>query len=167
MATISIPYTDNDNNGFIDNKTGIRVSNIRVYRYNKLVNLWEKEPSSNSSPDIVNKICTITTNELSLFGLFASVSYDLSSVHVYPNPFKPNSGLNHTNINFIDIPDWVRIRILNLAGDVVFDKEISATGGSYAWDAKNNNGEDLASGIYIYYIISKQDNKKGKLAIIR
>ncbi len=34
------------------------------------------------------------------------------------------------------------------------------------WDLRNNNGEMLTRGIYIYYILSATEKRTGKIAII-
>ena len=38
---------------------------------------------------------------------------------------------------------------------------------TYFWDAKNNYGNNVASGIYIYIVDSNGKKTKGKLAIER
>gem|GEM_PF-6265775 len=111
--------------------------------------------------DVNGNISTVTVNA-------ALVSSTLDGAHPYPNPFKPNSGLNHTGITFTGLPAKVRLRIFNLAGEMIYDAE-QATTGTLPWDAKNMSGGKVASGVYIYYLTEPGTGykKKGKLAIIR
>ena len=112
--------------------------------------------------DVNGNISTVTVNA-------ALVSSTLDGAHPYPNPFKPNSGLNHQQITFTGLTAGkVRLRIFNLAGEMIYDAE-QATSGTLDWPAKNMSGGKVASGVYIYYLTDPGTGgkKKGKLAIIR
>jgi hypothetical protein len=90
------------------------------------------------------------------------------NAHPYPNPFKPNTaGLGHTNIIFTGLPDASRIRIVDMAGEPVFDRQMPAGEFEFIWDATNSSGKLLASGVYFYIISNENGTKKGKLSIIR
>jgi hypothetical protein len=93
----------------------------------------------------------------------------LSNAHPFPNPFKPNSGLGHTNgITFSGLTPGARVQIFTPTGDPVFDKTLDSTVSSLQWNAVNDNGENLASGVYLYLITDGSGNKKdGKFAIVR
>ena len=54
-----------------------------------------------------------------------------------------------------------------MAGEKVFETTIDEDG-DFLWKAKNNAGNNIASGIYFYYIKTLDGEKvKGKLAIER
>ena len=67
----------------------------------------------------------------------------------YPNPF-------NGKINFdFDIPhkQAVEFQIFDVRGNLVFDRLIlPGLGGSYrlSWDAKDMQGQGMASGVYVY-----------------
>ncbi len=91
-------------------------------------------------------------------------------ISVYPVPFKPNSGGKYggDGIYFDGVKDGTNIKIFNIAGEKVFEKTVSDSNELFVWDAKNNAGSNIASGIYIYYIKTSDGKKvKGKLAIER
>lgn len=91
------------------------------------------------------------------------------NVSVYPVPFKPASGGRYDaeGITFAGLSEKTNIKIFNIAGEKVFEKTVSDSG-DFVWDAKNNNGNDIASGIYIYHVKTGDGRKfKGKLAIER
>ena len=92
----------------------------------------------------------------------------IKDAYAYPVPFKPNSGLGHTVINFkLYSPQNVILRIYNIAGELIFEKT-GITAGTYQWNAKNNQDEPVASGVYIYFLTDDTKEKKiGKIMIIR
>jgi flagellar hook assembly protein FlgD len=93
------------------------------------------------------------------------IAQNLENVVVYPNPFKPSKG--HTEIRFERLTKNVTIRIYNIAGELVRLEENIITG-FFDWDVKNDSGEKVASGVYIYVITDDEGRiKKGKIAIIR
>ena len=62
------------------------------------------------------------------------------------------------------------IRIYNISGELVevLDYNYSIDGEQKEWkDVTNMRGENLASGLYIYYIENEKEHKSGKLIIVR
>ena len=83
---------------------------------------------------------------------------------VYPNPYEIDKSVDN-RIKFINVTDDVTLEIYNLAGDLVYYQEYENTGGNISWDVKNNDGRDIASGIYFYVV--NNGKTKGKLVIIK
>jgi flagellar hook assembly protein FlgD len=70
-------------------------------------------------------------------------------------------------IYFSNVTDGTNIKIFNVAGEKVFEKTVEDSD-EFLWNAKNNAGNNLASGVYFYYIQTPDGKKvKGKLAIER
>ncbi|MDI6792239.1 MAG: T9SS type A sorting domain-containing protein [bacterium] len=97
---------------------------------------------------------------------------DFRNVVVYPNPYKPydgqiRTGNATTGITFINLPEANnQIKIYNLAGELV--QKSPTTWVSWTWDAKNDGGEWIESGVYFYVITNEHGEvKTGKLAVIR
>jgi subtilisin family serine protease len=96
----------------------------------------------------------------------------------YPNPFKPRE-VNYTTIYFTTKRAVVdkSIGIYNLAGEMVLSVEGSSIYMDkwyddgyvykYQWDGRNDSGERVASGIYVYVVNADGNTKKGKLAVIK
>ncbi|MCJ7645518.1 hypothetical protein MUO65_01220 [bacterium] len=69
------------------------------------------------------------------------------------------------------------IGIYNLAGEMVLSVEGSSIYMDkwyddgyvykYQWDGRNDSGERVASGIYVYVVNADGNMKKGKLAVIK
>jgi len=93
------------------------------------------------------------------------VIFTLRDVKIYPNPFRPLEG--HKGVIFNELPDEAKIRIFTIAGELV-RKSQAIREGSWFWDGKNEEGEEVARGIYIYLIVDNTGNKKiGKIAVIK
>lgn len=91
-------------------------------------------------------------------------------ISVYPVPYKPNSGGRYggDGIYFLGVTEGANIKIFNIAGEKVFEKNVLGQDNLFIWNAKNNAGNNIASGIYFYYIKTSEGKKiKGKLAIER
>jgi len=79
----------------------------------------------------------------------------------YPNPF---SLARHTNLTFwgTGVP-YAKIRIFTLGGELVKTLRERYGASKLSWDARNENGDKLARGVYIY--IAKDST--GKIAIMK
>jgi len=93
---------------------------------------------------------------------------NLASAHAFPNPFKPNSKVGHNEITFSGLTPDSKIQIYSAAGEPVREIRADSSGHEIPWDAKDENGKKVASGVYFYLITDPSGGKKkGNLAIIR
>ena len=84
---------------------------------------------------------------------FTSVNPDLEGINAVPNPLYKFNPIYH--MEFIHLPAVCEISIYTFAGEwVVTLDHNEANSGIYEWDIKNENGEDIDSGIYRYEVIS-------------
>ncbi len=91
----------------------------------------------------------------------------LANAHAYPNPFKPNSALNHTSVTFTGLTSGSKLQIFTPIGEPVYDTT-SPTGADIPWTAVDSDGKNLSSGVYFYLITDPSGNKKeGKFAVVR
>jgi hypothetical protein len=102
---------------------------------------------------------------LLIVSVFAIVSY---AVKVYPNPWIPADKSNTHNgpIRFVGLPSsGGTIEIFNASGELV--RRLSwATGSTAQWDATNELGQNVASGVYIWVLVSG-GRENGKIVIVR
>ena len=92
-------------------------------------------------------------------------SPDLSQVFAYPNPYRGDSAQD-----FVTIAGLTReatIRILDTSGRLVRTLQEADGNGGVEWDLKDEAGEDVASGIFIFYVIGEGSRGIGKLAVVR
>ena len=84
----------------------------------------------------------------------------------YPNPFNPS-----TRISFQLIESgWIKLDIFNSRGELVktlIDDNIAAGSHEYIWEGEDNQGNDTASGIYIYRLSNEEKNESGKLILLK
>ncbi len=87
---------------------------------------------------------------------------NLDNAYCYPNPTRMGE------ITFAKLTKQVKVRIFNIAGELVY-KDEWITNGEWSWRCINNDGEKVASGIYIYILQDSVSGsmKRGKLGVIR
>ena len=106
------------------------------------------------------------STEISKFGIYTIMYDDLNNTlnypHEYmliqnhPNPFNPNTKINF----FIPKKNNININIYNIKGDKIknlFNGDIEIGYHSINWDGKNDNGNELPSGVY--FLKLNYDNK--------
>lgn len=94
------------------------------------------------------------------FTLFAPSAAD---VRVFPNPWRADRPTSE--IHFNGLPSNSTLKIFTISGQWV--RTLSVTAGSASWDLKNDRGDMVASGLYIYVAMDNAGSKvRGKLAIV-
>ncbi len=92
-----------------------------------------------------------------------TISPDLTGLIVYPNPCDLEQG--HSSVTFKGLTEEVTIRIFTVSGQLVRKEEISGQY-SWDWDLKNDDGKEVARGIYVWMVTNPAGEKrKGKIAI--
>lgn len=84
---------------------------------------------------------------------------------VYPNPFSANSGAS--DVIFANVKQDDVVLILSARGRRVRTLRKSNGDGDLFWDLRNNSGDMVASGVYIYQLVSNKGGRFGKLAVLR
>ncbi|MEI6866116.1 two-component regulator propeller domain-containing protein [Flavicella sp.] len=141
--------------------------------------------NTDNSPLPTNNVLSIGIDHSSgrvYFGTFDGIvafdagvlSYgeDLSEVYAYPNPsLKNNDQINIVGKNS-NLPEDTNIKILDVAGNLVFESNASENqssyGGRFVWDKRNLAGRKVASGIYIVLLFNVEGKQTSstKIAII-
>jgi hypothetical protein len=103
--------------------------------------------------------------------LKAQAATNLSEVYVYPSPYKPNSPDSRfyaDKITFKKLTGEATIKVFTITGELAATLKKTDSFDYYEWDATNDAGQKLASGVYIYFITTPNGEKaKGKFAIIK
>ena len=126
---------------------------------------------------IKNLISDFTSGNISInegagsYLVLSSFATNLSDVYVYPNPVR--NLRDETNITFANLPKQAKISIWSIDGKFINEIEETDGNGGVDFNLKDENGDKLSTGIYIYRIV-KLDNehnegeeKLGKFAIIK
>jgi hypothetical protein len=99
----------------------------------------------------------------------------LAAVRVVPNPYNPSAPFNQQvfpgapRVEFVNLPAQALVKIFTASGDRVRElpKVPDPGDDSVVWDLKNNDGRDVASGVYIYYVESGSEKIWGHFVIAR
>lgn len=118
---------------------------------------------------IENGVVTARVAHLTKFAVvILTPAGNLDNVLVYPNPYRPsNAAQAATLVNFDNLPAGSTIKIYTIAGDLVRSFADVDRNGSERWDAKNSDGQEVASGVYIALIDGNGDKKTVKVAVQR
>lgn len=90
----------------------------------------------------------------------------ITHFYPYPNPFS-------TSVRFIftltgnELPDQLLVQVMTISGRVVKEINLSEFGllrignniSDYAWDGRDEFGDRLANGVYLYKVVAKKDGK--------
>lgn len=162
-VTVIIKYDDENNDGVVDGTSpAVLARGLMMYRLDEVNGLWVKVPGSTVHLSENEHYVSADVNHFSVYMLMATAAGNLADAYVFPNPFVPSKG--HTQITFTNLSSGCKIKIFTLTGDLA--KTLTGDG-QVTWNAKNEQGEDLASGLYYFVIESSSDVKKGKLVIVR
>jgi len=123
----------------------------------------------NSNPDCGTDIDSISTyyNDCLSLGIDDEfMPQELKLAGNYPNPFNPLTRIEFSTISSQNIS----IKIYDYSGRQVknlFYGGLQAGSYSFSWDATNDTGELLSSGIYLYVIQSGPTSVNGKMMFLK
>jgi hypothetical protein len=162
-----IPYTDN--NGLVSGGAGqpaVLVKTLAVYWYNPTSHTYEKQVTE---IDTVNRVLKVRAEHFSTFVVMGSANLDVDSAYAYPVPYRPAKGLVSSTgggITFNNLPNECTIKVYTINGELV--KTIRDAFNNANWDVKNDDSDEVVSGVYIYVIETSQGKKKiNKIVVIR
>jgi len=126
---------------------------------------------------ILKGISELDGDESALDDTIRAYFYSLGSVgrllSAYPSPFViDGSAVLTIPFSFGSVDSKTRLYLYDISGGLLREIEMGRypSGGSsfsgFKWDGKNDNGDYVASGIYIYMIDSGGDSQTGKIAVI-
>ena len=114
-------------------------------------------PSGDEGP--LSQIVDVTLPE----EVIASPEANLDKVIFVPNPYRLNGGAN--SMEFRNLPHRATIRIYNSTGDLVKQIDHRNNTSIQRWDGRNEIGEKIAPGIYVYHIEVLRDGQRGKNSV--
>jgi hypothetical protein len=101
----------------------------------------------------------------------AGPTANLEHVAVVPNPYRATEAWDSPTgheVHFINLPAKALIRIYTVSGDLVATLDHNDTVRDFErWDLKNQNGQDVASGIYMYRVESGSLAFQHRFVVIR
>jgi hypothetical protein len=122
----------------------------------------------NTCPNLNHKLLNIIAEPVEPT---AGPTANLERVGVVPNPFRAREAWDRAGANeihFTNLPPDARIRIYTVAGDLVTEiRHADPIRDFERWNLKNQAGEDVASGIYVYRVESSLFRFQNRLVVIR
>jgi len=103
----------------------------------------------------------------------ADIELEKTKIGVRPNPYKRvafHDASGRHNFMFYNLPASCTIQIYDLSGMLIQEidfQAISEQNGTYFWDLFSKNGNEVASGLYIWVAKYKGGQQHGTFAIIR
>jgi hypothetical protein len=124
---------------------------------------------ASSCPNLNGKLTNLMANPVYVQG---PSQPNVETIIVVPNPYRGHDRWDQPGehrIQFQHVPANVRVRIYTVAGDLVRELEKSdAASGNLDWNMRNADGQEVASGIYLYHVVSEQGfEAKGHFVIVR
>lgn len=169
---IRVVRVDPANNKWIGTSSGVSVLFADNFTLTHLTT--ENSPLvSNSIGDFAfdprsGDVYIATTNGLSVVSTpFTAPKSDFSTLRGYPNPFFLDG--SSTQFTVTNLVRGSGVSIFTEAGQLVFSVPPGAIqGGQVTWDGRDQDGEYVASGIYVY-VAHTEDGRRsaGKIAVIR
>ena len=142
---------------------------VKVLRLNEDLSLW-RAAGEMKSVDAVNKTVTCLVGSFSIFRIgYARVASDLKKAIAGPNPV---SFKTSPYFYFRKLTENPTIKIYTVSGELVRtlapgpnNRDNTGQEGSARWDGKNEAGELVSRGIYVYIITNAKgsDPARGRL----
>ena len=107
---------------------------------------------------------TFSTSQLGIDLADIPNSYDLSQN--YPNPFNPSTKISYQ----LGKGEFVKLSIFDLNGNLIkniLDNKVNAGRGHVYWDGKNELGQNVSGGIYLYTIETPSFLKTKKMILLK
>jgi flagellar hook assembly protein FlgD len=87
------------------------------------------------------------------------------STYAFPNPFENKVTIGY----YLDAPSKVNVDVYSIYGNCVMTLQsemVDAGAHEIIWDGKNNTGQKLAAGSYIYIVRTAGKQNYGKLTLL-
>lgn len=152
---------------------------LQIYYLGEATGRWSRDFAT--TVDTASRTVSGNTPHFSTFVLMLGTAFaaNLDSVQAYPVPYKPNGanpdegrpfshGDPNSGILFANLAAGSEIRIYTMSGRLVSSLDSPTIAGTARWDARNQDGREVASGAY-FAVISAPGQKSviKKLVIIR
>lgn len=125
-------------------------------------------PDRSQCPNLNNKARNLTA---AVIEPTPGPKANLEGVSVVPNPFRAREawdGSGNHEVHFVNLPSQARITIYTASGDKVAEFDHNDPTRDFArWNLKNQNGQDVTSGIYMYRVVSGAFSSQNRFIVIR
>ena len=121
-------------------------------------------PTPYGTGGITPGVNTNTPTETKTFTPTATpTAYDITSAHVYPNPFNPDKGSKLFHVD--NVPNNTEVKIFGLDGSLINEGKYENPNKPFTWNGRNKNGTKVVTGVY-YLVLKSSDGKTDVKRII-
>lgn len=177
-GTLTMKYRDADGDGVVDGTNPeVRVDTLDAWALDEKTKLWTLLPPAGLSEQ--DKTLTVSFRGPGVYSMIGALATTVEKVKAYPVPFRPNgpnagtgagqTGTEADGITFASMPQKGELSIYTLDGKLVRKLDIGSNLDVYwnvKWDVKNSGGSRVASGVYIWRVVSGSNSKTGKVMVI-
>lgn len=176
---LAMNYKDANDDGILDGSNPpVRVETLQAWALDDEWSMWGKMAGANL--DVSSKRLLVPLLSPGVYALIGQLEDNVKDIYAFPVPFRPNgpnagygtgkTGTEANGIIFDRLPQEGSIDIYTIDGRLV--KKIDVASNLFAvskvnWDVKNESGQKVASGVYIWRVVSGPNSKTGKLMVIR
>jgi hypothetical protein len=124
-------------------------------------------PDRDSCPNLNSKISNLTPQPVEAT---TGPESNLEQIVVVPNPFRAREAWDGTTneVHFTKLPSRATIKIFTISGDLVAELEHDDPIRDFErWDLRNQQGQDVASGIYMFRVESEAFSFQHRFVVIR
>ena len=140
------------------------LNDYEVANYYTIANIFSKNSSSPAYGYDWTPPAVITSVEQDNTTKQIPTSYEL--FQNYPNPFNPTTQIEYQ----ITSAGHVEVQVFNINGELIktlTNAELSAGKYSVCWNGKDKNNNSVASGIYIYRVMSGNSILSKKMLLLK
>jgi len=179
-GTLAMRYKDDNNDGILDGSNPpVRASSLNAWGLDETYNTWVQLPGA--AADETTRTIISYLDKPGVYAMLGSLVQAIpSTFKAFPVPFRPHgpqagigdgqTGTEATGITFEGVPQTGRIEIYTLDGRLVRKLTIPENLTSpyrVPWaPVSTDTGEKVASGVYIWRVVSGSNSKTGKLMVI-
>lgn len=141
------------------------LANIKYFQFNLQIS---PTLSSTDKQVLTGVYARLTVSDFENWSFKSIEQFKYRETFAYPNPFIIGEGGNIKIVVPEQISD-VSLFIYNNDMNLVYQKDyqLNSESDNVEWDARDENGNYLHSGVYVYIVNTKKQNYLGKVAIIR
>lgn len=174
---MTMRYKDDDGDGNIDGSyPPVRADTLNAWTLDEESRMWVAIPSA--GVDKVSRTLSMYFGLPGVYALIGQLDTAVSNVFAYPVPFRPNgpsagsgagrTGTESDGITFTNVPQKGDIEIYTLDGRLVRKLPIpeNLMLPKLKWDVRTASGDKVASGTYIWRVVSGVNSRTGKLMVI-
>lgn len=176
-GVLTMRYQDANNDGILDGSNPpVRVDTLNTWTLDQTRNMWVRLPEVGADP--ATRTLSVYFGMPGVYAVIGAIDDSVRDVYAFPVPFRPHGPQAGTNqgqtgteaggITFTSVPQNGRIEIYTLDGRLVRKISIPSTLiiPEVVWDVRTASGEKVASGVYIWRVVSGSNSKTGKLMVI-